>query len=79
MSDPLPYQGPLDPEVVRAIREATDQAGQPTVVAERLVNWLAEASLGRTDFGNAREAEQYFSAIRQALAHDDQVGDPNAS
>lgn len=79
MSDQPAYLGPLDPAVVRAIRDATEEAGQSPMVAERLINWLAEASLGRTDFGNGREAEEYFSAIRQALARNNPEGDQSAS
>jgi hypothetical protein len=70
MVDASAAHGPLDMEVVSGLRSAAADAGVALQVAERLINWLTEASLGRTDFDDHREAERYFDAVRLALSAD---------
>lgn len=62
-----PRQGPVDSEVVAAIREAVKEAQQPDKVSRRLEAWLADLSLGRTDLASRGEFRKHFDAVTKAM------------
>lgn len=63
---------PLDPAVVRALREAVAEEGQPPAVADQLQAWLLTLSEG--DAGVDAQM-QIYDVIRNQLALGEQDAD----
>lgn len=58
---------PLDDIVERAIHRTVIEKKLPEKFGSRLVNWISELSLGRTDLGKKSDNERYFDVLRQSL------------
>lgn len=62
---------PLDPAVIRALREAVAEEGQPHQIAEQLQSWLLSLSEGDA---SVDAQMQIYDVIRNQLT----LGDPHA-
>ncbi|MFC1661552.1 CxC ATPase DNA modification system associated small protein [Gemmatimonadota bacterium] len=58
---------PLDSTIPTAIRRAVEEAGQPESVADRLINWLNQLSLGQASLSSKEETERQFDSISGPL------------
>lgn len=57
----------FDEEVLKAVREATRDEGQPTQLADRLLAWLRSVAIGESDTGKLQDVQDHFEAIASAL------------
>jgi hypothetical protein len=63
----MPPAEPLDEDLISAIREAVESAGLPEKVAQRLMAWIGEASVGRADLSDPNENKRRFELLREAI------------